>query len=554
MAIYEIQTDKIVSFDQTTFEAVGLRERNDLQRLLKAQIDIVFPDEDVLVISEGFREWESSRRELDLLAIDKQANLVVIELKRTEDAGHAELQAIRYAAMVSAMTFRRAVGVYDDYLRKNGRDGDAESQLLEFLNWEEPDEDDFAQDVRIVLVSANFSKELTTSVMWLNERNLDIRCVRMRPYRDGARVLVDVQQVIPLPEASAYIERIRDKAVQERQDKAERESRHSLRLAFWQALLERVSGESQLFSNKSASDETWIAAGSGVSGLHYTYTIRQHSTATQLKLEASSKSVNKARFDWLLSRREQIEANADGHHVDTWSCGVTRQIAPGDRAFLMRLGKPPKGIMGSGIVLTEPEEGEHWDPDRAAAGDTGIYVKIMFDVLSDTPLIGEDLLSTPPLSSQNWYPHASGTSIPSEVASVLESEWTKATGTRFAPLTETELASVYLEGTRRTRLITSCERNPMARVECIAHHGARCTVCGLAFDERYGDIGAGFIQVHHLIPIADIGDEYEVDPVHDLCPVCPNCHAMLHKRPKPFTPDELKQMMEASTKMPGGMP
>lgn len=309
MAIYEIQADKIVSFDVTTFEAVGLRERNDLQRLLNAQIEIVCPD--VLVISEGFREWEDSRRELDLLALDKQANLVVIELKRTEDGGHAELQAIRYAAMVSAMTFSRAVDVYDDYLRKNGRDADAASELLKFLDWDEPDEDTFVQDVRIVLVSADFSKELTTSVMWLNERNLDIRCVRMRPYRDGSRVLVDVQQVIPLPEASEYIVRIREKAVRERQDKAERESRHSLRQAFWQALLDRVSGKSQLFSSVSASDGTWISAGSGVTGVHFTYRVRQHTAASQVYLEAD-KDVNKARFDWLMHRREQIEAAING--------------------------------------------------------------------------------------------------------------------------------------------------------------------------------------------------------------------------------------------------
>lgn len=309
MAIYEIQTDKIVPFDATTFEAVGLRERNDLQRLLKSQIEVVCPD--VLVISEGFREWEDSRRELDLLAIDKHANLVVVELKRTEDAGHAELQAIRYAAMVSAMTFSRAVEVYDDYLRKSNLEGDAATILLEFLNWEEPDEDAFVQDVRIVLVSADFSKELTTSVMWLNDRDLDIRCVRMRPYRDESRVLVDVQQVIPLPEASDYIVRIREKAARERHDKAEQVSRHSLRRAFWQALLEKAPHKHQLFSNVSASDGTWIAAGSGVSGVHFIYRVRQHTAAVQLYLEAD-KAINKTRYDWLMDRREQIEAAVNG--------------------------------------------------------------------------------------------------------------------------------------------------------------------------------------------------------------------------------------------------
>lgn len=316
MAIYEIAANKIHPFEKTSFEAVGLREREDLQRLLRTQIEIVCPD--VLVISEGFREWEDSRRELDLLAIDKDANLVVIELKRTGDAGHAELQAIRYAAMVSAMTFSRAVEVYDDYLHRNGAEGDAASTLLDFLNWEEPDEDHFAQDVRIVLVSADFSKELTTSVMWLNERDLDIRCVRMHPYRDGSRVLVDVQQVIPLPEAQDYIVRIREKAAQERQDRIEQGSRQALRRAFWQSLLDRASGKSSLFANVSACQDSWIAAGSGVSGVHYSYVIRQHTASVQFTFEAE-KSVNKVRFDWLLNRRPDLE-NAIGETLDWQRC------------------------------------------------------------------------------------------------------------------------------------------------------------------------------------------------------------------------------------------
>lgn len=317
MAIYEIATDRIIPFEEMSFEAAGLRERDDLQRLLKSQIQIVCPD-DVLVISEGFREWEDSRRELDLLGIDKEANLVVIELKRTEDGGHADLQAIRYAAMVSAMTFARAVEVYQDYLHKNGSDDKAKDGLLEFLNWEEPDEDSFAQDVRIVLVSADFSKELTTSVMWLNQRGLDIRCVRMCPYRDGSRVLVDVQQVIPLPEAQDYIVRIREKAVRERQDRVDQGSRHAMRKAFWQALLEQASGRNNLFANVKASQDSWISAGSGISGVHYAYVIRQHTAAVQLVLEAE-KSLNKARFDWLLKRREEIE-NDFGGQFDWQRC------------------------------------------------------------------------------------------------------------------------------------------------------------------------------------------------------------------------------------------
>ena len=93
-----------------------------------------------------------------------------------------------------------------------GRDDDPASSLLEFLEWDEPNDELFAQDVRVVLASADFSKELTTAVLWLNQRGLDIRCVRLRPYSDGDRVLLDVQQVIPLPEAEEFQIQVREKA------------------------------------------------------------------------------------------------------------------------------------------------------------------------------------------------------------------------------------------------------------------------------------------------------------------------------------------------------
>jgi len=94
MPIYELLQDKIRGIEPTSFGAAGVKERGDLQRLLRKQIEIIAPD--TLVIAEEFGEWEDSRRRIDLLAIDKDANLVVIELKRSEDGGHMELQALRY--------------------------------------------------------------------------------------------------------------------------------------------------------------------------------------------------------------------------------------------------------------------------------------------------------------------------------------------------------------------------------------------------------------------------------------------------------------------------
>ena len=189
MSIFEITADRLAPLQSTAFSDHGILERRDLQRLLRNQVDVIAPD--VLVVSEEFGDWEDSRRRIDLLGIDKAANLVVIELKRTEDGGHMEFQAIRYAAMVSKMTFDKLAEVFHDYLVAQGRQEDARRKLLEHLGWENPDETNFAQDVRIVLASAEFSRELTSAVLWLNEHQLDIRCVRLHPYTNGSKVFLE---------------------------------------------------------------------------------------------------------------------------------------------------------------------------------------------------------------------------------------------------------------------------------------------------------------------------------------------------------------------------
>ncbi|MFK7884845.1 MAG: hypothetical protein AB8F26_11755 [Phycisphaerales bacterium] len=219
MTIYEITKDEIVELEESSFGANQIRERDDLQRLLRENIEIISPG--TLVVAEEFGQWEDSRRRIDLLGVDADdARLVVIELKRTSDGGHMELQALRYAAMASTMTYAKVVEIFSAYLETLGRDeDDAEEVLLRHLGWDEPKEEDFAQDVRIVLAAADFSKELTTAVMWLNERELDITCVRLNPYKLEDRVLLDVQQVVPLPEAADYQIRIAQKQSSERASK-----------------------------------------------------------------------------------------------------------------------------------------------------------------------------------------------------------------------------------------------------------------------------------------------------------------------------------------------
>lgn len=101
----------------------------------------------------------------------------------------------------------------------------------------------------------------------------------------------------------------------------------------------------------------------------------------------------------------------------------------------------------------------------------------------------------------------------------------------------------FSEGMATTVLVNRYERSPEAREACIRHYSCSCQVCGINFQERYGPVGIDFIHVHHVVPIAQVGHNYVVNPIKDLVPVCPNCHAMLHRREPPLTVEALRALL-----------
>jgi len=210
MGLYSIKGDSLELIEQTTYSEEQVRERQDLQRWLKNSIESIAPG--CMVIDEEFNDWEDSNRRIDLLCLDQDACLVVIELKRTQRGGHMDLQAIRYAAMVSNMTFERAVRAHERYLRNNNQDSaEAQQRILDFLDWPEPFEEEFGSEVKIILASADFSTEITTSALWLREQQIDIRCVKISPHNHNGALIVQVEQVIPVQSAEEYQVREREK-------------------------------------------------------------------------------------------------------------------------------------------------------------------------------------------------------------------------------------------------------------------------------------------------------------------------------------------------------
>jgi len=246
---------------------------------------------------------------------------------------------------------------------------------------------------------------------------------------------------------------------------------------------------------------------------------------------------NPKKYSWGSLEEELMQVRHEGSLPGAWSVGNNKSIQPGDRVFLIRLGVEPRGIVGSGLAMSSPYSAGHWDPSLAAHGATTNYIDFVLDTLREQPPLPMEALRQPGLQGFHWSIQMSGVSIPEPVAAALEEAWsavTGGTGVGFPDQAATE--TEFAEGAAAQVYVNKYERSSVARSKCLEHFGRSCCVCGMSFAERYGASAALFIQVHHLVPLSEIHAEYVVDPVEDLRPICPNCHAFLHlsKPPMPI--------------------
>lgn len=240
-----------------------------------------------------------------------------------------------------------------------------------------------------------------------------------------------------------------------------------------------------------------------------------------------------------------------GYFEGRWSCGTTRKIVPGDRLFIVRLGSEPRGIFASGWAKSDVYEDDHWDESKHTKA---LYVDMDLDALLDPDTEGILLLERLETIStdQTWTSQNSGISIEDTVAASLESKWADFLSSvgkvkhhkRVARLLdEVENPSLFPEGATHQITVNAYERNPEARKLCIEHHGLSCCICGFDFEAVYGEVGKGFIHVHHLKPLSEVGKGYKVDPVRDMRPVCPNCHAVIHRNEPAYTVQEVRELL-----------
>ena len=212
---------------------MGFKERGNLQEWLAHQPDAL--GEELLIIQKEFNGFNDTSERLDLLALDKDGNLVVIENKLDDSGKDVAWQVIKYASYCANLTKLQIVEIFQQYLSRYQGDDNAQDLICEFLNVPDIDEVKIntGNSQRLILVAANFRKEVTSTALWLLGQGVSVQCFKITPYALGEQLLLSIDQIIPTPEAKELMISMKVKEDEEKSTEDVLKNRHVVRLAFW---------------------------------------------------------------------------------------------------------------------------------------------------------------------------------------------------------------------------------------------------------------------------------------------------------------------------------
>lgn len=299
--------NRISKIKEHSFFELGFKERENLQEWLENNPESL--GEEILIIQKEFDGFDDTRERLDLLGIDKQGNIVVIENKLDDSGRDVTWQVLKYASYCSSLSKNQIRDIYQSYLDKKGIEEKSENNISEFLNVEDFSELQLNLAQRIILVSGNYRKEVTSTVLWLlTKYKLKIQCFKVTPYSLNEQLLLNIEQIIPVKEVEDFTIKMAEKAQEEQNTQDELKTRHKLRLEFWKIFLNKFNQQqSSLFQNISPSKDSWISAGSGISGVGLNFVISKNYARTEVYLSRSSAEENKFIFDKLFEQKGKIE-------------------------------------------------------------------------------------------------------------------------------------------------------------------------------------------------------------------------------------------------------
>ncbi|NSX53274.1 DUF4268 domain-containing protein [Parasulfitobacter algicola] len=354
--------NRLQKLEEKRFADLNLREREHLQEWLANQPDAL--GEELLIIQKEFDGFADTRERLDLLALDKDGQLVVIENKLDDSGRDVTWQALKYTAYVSGLTKSQIVDIYQQYLDRYCGGGNAVANICEFLEEEELDEIVLnpGNDQRLMFIAANFRKEVTATVLWLREHGIDARCFRVTPYTFGDELFVDIQPVIPTPEAADFMIGMAEKETEARGAQGEQKNRHKLRRDYWEMTLDALkeAGDT-LYQNISPGKDHWLSAGSGLRSCPYALIFAKSEIRVEFTFGRADAVENKWLFDRLIEKKDEIEA-AFGHEIE-WL------RLDNKKASRLQFGRPCEGYNREGwpeYVAWHVEHMQKWE--RALRG------------------------------------------------------------------------------------------------------------------------------------------------------------------------------------------
>ncbi len=308
------QTNRIAPVKTKTFGELGFTERKHLQEWLAHEPSAL--GEELLIIQKEFDGFDDTRERLDLLALDKDGNLVIIENKLDDSGRDVVWQALKYASYCASLTKLQIVEVFQQYINRyekgngEGNPVDASTQICEFLDAPDLDEVklNLGNSQRIMMVAANFRKEVTSTALWLLGQSINIQCFKVTPHAFGEQLFINIDQIIPTPEAKELMIGISAKEAEEKTTEVVLKNRHNVRHQYWEQALEAFQNSScTLFNNISPSKDHWLSAGSGVRGCPYNLIFLQKELRVELWISRGSTEENKFLFDFLFGRKEKID-------------------------------------------------------------------------------------------------------------------------------------------------------------------------------------------------------------------------------------------------------
>ena len=306
MYLVNKENNNIKALEKITFTQAGFRERQHLQEWIAKNPSCL--GEELLIIQKEFAGFDDTKERLDLLALDKNGNIVVIENKLDDTGRDVVWQALKYVSYCSSLTVQDIEQMFTTYLLDNNISEKAEDLLSEFFI-----DDDYAEIINIgysqrtILVAGEYRKEVTSTVMWLLNNGIDITCFKATPYSFNEETIVDFNQIIPLQEAGDYIIKIAEKQKEEAVNKKLRGSRHHKRREFWAKFLEASNKETTLTQNLNPTDDHWIGVGLGMSGVNLNLVVTRKYARTEVYINKGKQELNKEIFEILKKDKESIE-------------------------------------------------------------------------------------------------------------------------------------------------------------------------------------------------------------------------------------------------------